>query len=1752
MGCPSSPGGTPLLPHGFEGQKPRDRNVYTHGGAGDPTLLSRFEFLGNTYLPVRRDFGQASGSRRFWSIPARCLAMKVKLFKILTASLGWLGTISVRDISLLLSVTVLISSGLAFSQNPIAIPGLQPPVGTTEGTAGTDQLSRREDNVFLPPPREVLRGLEQARSLLAAKRYSEAVERLQEVLESSEDYFVVGEDGGTLRSLKAEALRLLRQSPSEAREIYRLRYATRAKKLLDEAVQGRQIEELFRIASTYPLTEAGQFAAILAAYWLVQEGEVEEAVTQIELLREQGDLSEPLRSSAELLLAGCYLVLGRPADTEKVLAELQDGQREAWSRAVGPPEKESPFGLLLTKDLPQWLRQNFADWEKGIRSDEGLSRGIPYFGGLPGRNSYSFCGGPLLKVAWRARVAEYPEFDDLIRQLDRSDKASGRAGIPAGMPILVDQKVMVRTLRGVAALDLATGKRLWECASDTPWEEFLRSSAGIPEQWLPLMEQALRIRVWWDATSGGLSSDGQLVFFVENTGLPISTGFPILLLRPGGAGNMPGPREVNSLVACEVETGRRRWELRGDKGEDQGDVGKIFFLGPPLPLRNRLYVLGVVPGEVRLFELEAATGRISWEIPIAHMEEPIADSVWRRTAGLTPSYGRGILVCPTGAGAIVGVDLLRRQLAWVTEYSTQPGLRTSGRFVWMESGSFPLGMRAAALAAAAPLVAEDRVIVAPGDGTEILCLDLRTGIPQWRRPRGNTLYVACVYDDLVLVVEPKSLVFLSLHPQAGRREGVHQAEAAAGSMEQEVASCDADREGQTFRGHLARANQQAVDMDSFRGNEQGPKGSEQGENWGNLPHVVARVELPGEAQVTGVGYRSGDFYYLPLSTGDVAQIDLRKFQLRQIFRGSRPVRLGNLVAWNGCILSQSPNSVELFYDADLLRKEVEAKLAVDPLDKRTLFWAGQIRLYERNFEGAIECFERLWQLEPNAQAFEYLRDAWLTALEADFERFAHRISEVENLFADSGDRRRFLYLVARRAEELGDWRGAWNAYRQLIELDWNNPGWMKISEDWQVRGSQWLRSRLREMLGKVPAEIQAEILQFVAARKPKKLSGPPERFPEFAGERWLRYFFGVPEGFEVALAAAEAFAQANLPLTSEFWYRQVIGTAVNGGEKQYADQAEIGLLQLYRQTNNWSAMADRLRATAHEEHRIPASLGNDFRQVWEQFRQQPVVEAWTIPAAGWPKGVHVLQEPSRGGTASNAKLAVSLLGSDGGRFLSVPSVFLISGRPVMVGYDAYGRRIWEYSWAERAGASPFSFARGTSKALLLGHLLVITGQREIVAIDTLNVGPQGRARLVWAFDVLEMRPVSLRPGTEEDGSRRSPEAVSEMVIGASIVPKFFNVDVASVAGRYVAIKKGNEVVLLEGISGELLWRRSDLSADTTLVASEDHLFLVHPGESQVVVLKAENGDLVGRVRLPGEIVTSTIVVGRSTRQSGFDALPSYGSAILCWELLPGAGGEVSRRLTLWDMLRKEFLWRSEPIPEGSVMAFGREGLVAIWQPDGLLRIYRLPQGELFAEVRLPPVTGRDSGAKVKLGLLCNSWQVLVIAYRGDWEPTTAQGIYAPPGLQSEGIREGVLYAFDWEGRAMWSDPVVVQNEWLPWDQPPEIPLLIFASYLQPSQSGMIQGGPELAISGIDRRTGQQVLQLRLRQPGVGLEIEGSPEERAVRIKLQRSTTVVRFVEMGQDASSGEEKSSSSSPTTGASWWEVLRRAAGDIFQGRTP
>ena len=91
---------------------------------------------------------------------------------------------------------------------------------------------------------------------------------------------------------------------------------------------------------------------------------------------------------------------------------------------------------------------------------------------------------------------------------------------------------------------------------------------------------------------------------------------------------------------------------------------ETFFLGPPLPLMGQLYALGETNGEIRLLALEADTGKLLWSQQLAAAEQNVMADSQRRWAGASPSYADGVLVCPTAAGAVVGVDLATRSLVW--------------------------------------------------------------------------------------------------------------------------------------------------------------------------------------------------------------------------------------------------------------------------------------------------------------------------------------------------------------------------------------------------------------------------------------------------------------------------------------------------------------------------------------------------------------------------------------------------------------------------------------------------------------------------------------------------------------------------------------------------------------------------------------------------------------------------------------------------------------------------------------------------------------------------------------------------------------------------------------------------------------------------------------------------------------------------------------------------------------------------------
>ena len=188
-------------------------------------------------------------------------------------------------------------------------------------------------------------------------------------------------------------------------------------------------------------------------------------------------------------------------------------------------------------------------------------------------------------------------------------------------------------------------------------------------------------------TYGTLSSDGRCVFSIEDLALDSGLGAAAMARRfivrgrvaignPADADNEQ-TSPCNRLAAHEIRTGKLKWQLGGPAGQYALRQAETFFLGPPLPLMGQLYVLAETKGEIRLLALEAATGdcsgRSNWPRRKQNVHVRRICRLRRRWAGASPSYADGILVCPTSAGAIVGVELATRSLLWGYCYSQGSG-----------------------------------------------------------------------------------------------------------------------------------------------------------------------------------------------------------------------------------------------------------------------------------------------------------------------------------------------------------------------------------------------------------------------------------------------------------------------------------------------------------------------------------------------------------------------------------------------------------------------------------------------------------------------------------------------------------------------------------------------------------------------------------------------------------------------------------------------------------------------------------------------------------------------------------------------------------------------------------------------------------------------------------------------------------------------------------------------------------------------
>jgi outer membrane protein assembly factor BamB len=592
---------------------------------------------------------------------------------------------------------------------------------------------------------KLVRKLDSVRRSVAAESWPEASHALQAMLDDTQDALVPvrrpGTDGKEIvlwTGLRAEAIRLFDTLPPAGRDFYHRAYGPRAEALLAAARAKGDARLVAEVARRYPHTAAGaEAAALLALHHLDRARDTLAVLSFARLLdRPDADRLPPA------MLFHAALAFRRAGDG--------DHAERTWRRLVA----KAPAGFRLGgKDL------SVADLRGEYDRAEGPAPTPPAtgLGAVQG-----------LEARWTQATAHETVTREWVQAALDKHEGRDRPVVPAFFPVLVGDRLFYRSHRGLHAVDVRTGREAWETPSGWSIDRLSAHPEHSPylKAWVRTYLELSPQVLFGNGLLGTLTTDGARVYAVEDLGVPPYLNYfhPRVRWRMEMAesdfgAELTDAASCNRLLALDAATGRPVWTA-GGAGTAAGPLGDSYFLGPPLLLDDRLYVLTEKDGEVVLVCL-GTDGHLLGRLALSFVPTRMLLDPGRRLHAARPVHGEGILVCPTNAGVVVGVDLLGHGLAWAYPYRTQPLTQAE------LSGDRRRRVMGARLTAEwqvpVTIVGQGRVLFAAADEPSVHCLNLRDGTLLWRANREeDDLYVAGVLGGKVLVVGKRTCRALDL------------------------------------------------------------------------------------------------------------------------------------------------------------------------------------------------------------------------------------------------------------------------------------------------------------------------------------------------------------------------------------------------------------------------------------------------------------------------------------------------------------------------------------------------------------------------------------------------------------------------------------------------------------------------------------------------------------------------------------------------------------------------------------------------------------------------------------------------------------------------------------------------------------------------------------------------------------------------------------------------------------------------------
>lgn len=1280
-------------------------------------------------------------------------------------------------------------------------PAPQPaPNAPPDEEAEARQLTER---VFLPPDRSIRQLLDRAEQLLTQQRYSEAVQALNSVLNAPEDYFYRPQStppksgGQTYRSLKSEARRLIGQLPDGGLRSYDLQFGATARRKLDQAVADGDMEAVAEVSRRFCHTEAAHEALILLGRYHLGQGRPLAAALCIDQVQRTpaAAVHEP---GLSLLLAVCWARAGQPKKSATVLTQI----RKTWPDARTPTPDHLDDGVLLSsRPIDRWV----AEWSGDLRAvRQPEEKEWTLFLGNATRTAIAAGGRPLLlRPCWRQRVAIEAGVEQAIATRARQMFDQSVPAVPALYPLAVGDVVLMRAAGRLAAVNIESGKVVWQTdpvddlTSGDPADA--AQDANDPQEAV-LRPTSTPQRLWSDKTIGTISSDGELVFAIEEPGTTVP-GRGRFVLDPFGRRRpaVSADASANVMAAYEVRRsqGKRRWSVGGLNGVES-KLEQALFLGPPLPLQGRLYAIAEMAGEVRLLVLSAETGRLQWSQQLAVADDEIARDTSRYGGGISPSFADGVLVCPTTAGAIVAIDLTTRTLLWGYQYPRDAAAETARdpfapfvrRTVIGTAEIGPLGWRDSC-----PIIDSGRVIITPSESNQLHCLRLDNGQLEWKVERQNNVYVAGVHDGRVMVVGQDAVTAFAL---TGARRG----------------------------------------------------------------QAVATMPLPDGAIPNGRGCSTGQEYYLPLLTGtgaEIARIDLNQWKIIDRIACRDGSATGNLITYRGRVFSQGSDWLQCYHQLDGLKRRVDASLAKNPDDAGALALRAQILIEQHKPTEALPLLRRAYQTyttlaekpemktSPEEQSQrreamaervavrELLVDGLLEHLKSHFKNRQEVSRELARLIDQPGEKIRYLRIVAEGLERAGDSAGAMDNYFQLVELA--GDGSLPVSADpaHQARLDRWLAARLKTMASKLPAPLRAEYDRKVA-----------EHFQRLGGNRaeellrsHVTMFRDHPTSNVARLRLATLRETPETVLDRAGWLQTVAET----GSEDAAREATARLALLLMEADRAEEAVPYYRRLLRQWPNTICLAGRTGRQLFDALPPGSPVRRLETASTAWPYGAVKATQATGESRYPLGYQPASELVVAGRSSSDTPRVFLEMQQQIISGLDSLGRARWRIPLARDMEGNPFLVNRGLATGRFEGHVLILSLGTHVIGINTLKpAGPRGQG-ILWMDECGASGSTAASSGREHPRPWEDDDP-SERDNGDSLA------QLGPVVAGGATYLRSRELVSVNPLTGKRLWSRRDVPAGSEIFGDDEFLLIAPSQGGDAFVLQSVDGTLRGRRKVP--------------------------------------------------------------------------------------------------------------------------------------------------------------------------------------------------------------------------------------------------------------------------------------------------------------